>query len=285
MKRVWLLVTVISIAAALGALLVAVRSKPVPLDPVSGKRIISLAPSLTETLFALGVGDQLVGVTSYCNYPAEAKAIEKVGDFINPSLEKIVSLRPDLILAEHWSSSKISKRLSQLGLEVVETTSPSSIDQVYELIRQVGEATGRNREADKRIAEMKERIAAARLRAARFRFRPSIYVEIDPPSWTVGRRSYTSEAILIAGGRNLFDDVNRPSLLVSKEMVLQKDPDVILSFVAKADEIRARPGWADLRAVREGRIIDDFNRDLLSRGTFRLVEGIEQLQQRLEGMQ
>ncbi len=249
------------------------------------QRIVSLAPNLTETLFELGAGDEVVGVTSYCNYPPEAQTREKVGDFINPSLEKIVSLQPDLILLENWSSSKVSRRLSQLDLRVFQTISPASIEQVYQLIAQVGEATGRRQEAADLVARMRGRIEAAKQRASRFRYHPSVYVEIDPPSWTVGRRSYTSEAVTIAGGRNLFDDVDRPSLLVSKEKVLEKNPDVILSFAVKAAEIKARPAWAEIKAVRQGRIIDDFNRDLLSRGTFRLVEGIEQLQERLERMQ
>jgi len=285
MKRTPLIVALITILLA-GAALLALRSRSAPSAPrVSGQRIVSLAPNLTETVFALGAGDEVVGVTSYCNYPAEAKTREKVGDFINPSLEKIVSLQPDLILLEKWSSSKVSRRLSQLDLRVCETISPTSVHQVYELIVQVGEATGRRREAANLVTQMRRRIEAAREKSSRFQHHPSVYVEIDPPSWTIGRRSYTSEAVAIAGGRNLFDDTDRPSLLVSKEKVLEKNPDVILSFAVKAAEIKARPGWAELKAVKQGRIIDDFNRDLLSRGTFRLIEGIEKLQERLETMQ
>ncbi len=284
MKRTPLIVALIALVA-IGAALLAIRSRPAPPVRSAGRRIVSLAPNLTETLFALGAGDEVVGVTSYCNYPPAAQTREKVGDFINPSLEKIVSLRPDLILLEKWSSSKVSRRLSQLDLRVFETISPVSIQQVYELIGQVGEATGRRREATDLAALMRRRIETAKQRSIRFRNHPSVYVEIDPPSWTVGRRSYTSEAIAIAGGRNLFDDIDRPSLLVSKEKVLEKNPDVILSFTVKAAEIKARPGWGDIKAVKEGRIIDDFNRDLLSRGTFRLVEGIEKLQEKLERFQ
>jgi len=284
MKRTPLIVALIALIA-LGAVLLALRSRPRPPVASAGHRIVSLAPNLTETLFALGAGNEVVGVTSYCNYPPEARTREKVGDFINPSLEKIVSLQPDLILLEKWSSSKVSRRLSQLDLRVFETISPVSIPQVYELIGQVGEATGRRREATDLAALMRRRIETAKQRSSGFRNHPSVYVEIDPPSWTVGRRSYTSEAITIAGGRNLFDDVDRPSLLVSKEKILEKNPDVILSFTEKAAEIRARPGWGEIKAVKEGRIIDDFNRDLLSRGTFRLVEGIEKLQEKLEEFQ
>jgi iron complex transport system substrate-binding protein len=261
------------------------KNAPVASGGSGEPRIVSLAPNLTETVFALGAGDQLVGVTSFCNFPPAAPQKENVGDFINPSVEKIISLEPDFVLAERWTSSKVSTRLSQLGIRVVETASPASFAEVYQVIEQVGETTGREEQARELLRDMKARVEAVRKRSRAFAYRPLVYVEIDPPSWTVGKNSYTSEAVFLAGGQNLFDDLNRPAVLVSKEKVLEKQPDVILSFAVKADEIRARAGWDQLPAVRNGRIIDDLNRDLLSRGTYRLIEGVEQLAGRLESMQ
>ncbi len=240
-------------------------------------RIVSLSPTLTETVFDLGAGNLLVGVTSYCTYPADARRIEKVGDFINPNTEKIVSLRPTLVLAQRWTSSRIVPKLSTMGLRVVEIVSPASIQEIDLLIRQVGEALGRNEEAGRLIEQMHGRMAAIQRRAKRSQYRPSVYLEIDPPSWTIGRRSFTSEAITLAGGRNLFDDMNIASLLASKEEIVRRNPDLIIAFSALRSEIAARPGWNSIRAVQEGRVVDDFDRDLLSRGSFRLVEGIEQL--------
>ena len=92
-------------------------------------RIISLAPNLTEILFELGLGDQIVGVTNYCTYPPEALEKEKVGGFINPNLEKIVSLEPDLVVSEHWPSSKTVPRLREFGLQVSEVISPRSFEE------------------------------------------------------------------------------------------------------------------------------------------------------------
>src|SRR5258705_13701535 len=97
----------------------------------AAKRIISLAPNLTETLFALGAGSEVVGVTTFCKYPPEAARIEKVGNFLNPNYEKIVDLKPTLILAEQWPSSKTAVRLKQLRLPLVETLSPRSFDEIY----------------------------------------------------------------------------------------------------------------------------------------------------------
>jgi iron complex transport system substrate-binding protein len=278
-----IILTAVLITVALGAL-VWRRTDLGQGKPHSGLRLVSLAPNITETLFALGAGDEVVGVTNYCNYPPAALTKPKVGDFVNPSIETIVALKPDLVLMEYWRSSKTARRLAQLGIPFTETVSPMSLQEVYQLIDQVGKSVRREAEAERLIAKMKRRIEAVRARTSRFPYHPSVYVEIDPPSWTVGKGSYTSEAIALAGGRNLFDDLDRPASLVSKEEVVKRDPDVILSFWAKADQIRSRPGWESIKAVREGRIIDDFNRDLLSRGSPRLVEGIERLADRLEAL-
>jgi iron complex transport system substrate-binding protein len=279
------LLMLVGILALAGVLVLYPGSRPGPSGGTDDVRIVSLAPNLTETLFALGAGEQVVGVTSYCNFPLQARTKENVGDFVNPSVEKIVNLEPGFVLAERWSSSKVSTRLSQLGITVVETLSPTSFLEVYEVIEQVGKTIGREEQARRLLEDMKARVETVRKRSGAFGYRPRVYVEIDPPSWTVGKKSYTSEAVYLAGGRNVFDDFNRPAILVSKETVLEKQPDVILSFAAKADEIRARPGWDQLPAVRNDRIIDDLNRDLLSRGTYRLVEGLEELAERLESMQ
>jgi iron complex transport system substrate-binding protein len=227
----------------------------------------------------------LVGVTRYCNYPPEAHAKEQIGDLMSPNLEKIVSLQPDLVLAERWTSSRVVPRLRRFGVRVVETVSPSSIAQVGELIRTVGAAIGKQAEADELVRRIDQRVKQVEARSARLERHPLVYVEIDPPAWTVGRNSYTSEAIRLAGGRNLFDDVARPSIQVSKEEIIRRNPEVILSFAASADEIGRRPGWSSIRAVQHGCVIDDFNRDLLSRGTYRLVEGIEELERRFEQLQ
>jgi len=252
------------------------RPDPAPLDQ-DEIRIVSLSPTLTETVFDLGAGHLIVGVTSYCDYPAEALRIERIGDFINPNTEKIVSLRPTAVLAERWTSSRIVPKLSAMGLRVVETISPASIEEIDLLITQVGETLDRSAEAQRLIGQMHDRMAAIQRRAMRTGYRPSVYLEIDPPSWTVGRRSYTSQAIALAGGRNLFDDIEIASLLASKEEIVRRNPDLIIAFSARRSEVAARPGWGAIRAVQQGQIVDNFDRNLLSRGTFRLVQGIEQL--------
>ena len=230
-------------------------------------RIVSLAPSLTEIVFELGAGGQLVGVTTYCTFPPEAHEKEKIGDFINPNLERIVSLEPELVLAERWTSSKTVSRLRELGLHVLETPTPKSFQEICLVIREVGEALGQPVRSRALIESMQDRVRAIEERSKRFSRRPTLYVEIDLPSWTVGRDSFISEAISLCGARNIFEDIRRPALQASKETIIKRNPEMILSFTASASQIRQRPGWSRIRAVRDGNVIDNLNRNLLSHGT------------------
>ncbi|HEY2932395.1 MAG TPA: cobalamin-binding protein [Acidobacteriota bacterium] len=252
--------------------------KPGPHDT---HRIVSMAPSLTEALFALQSGSQVVGVTNYCTYPPEALQKEKIGDFINPSIEKIVSLNPTLVLAERWSSSKVVSRLRKLGLNVVETISPLSLPEIYQQIAEVGQATGKSKLADSLIQEMRKQVEEIRRRGENLPRRPTVYVEIDVPSWTVGRNSFITDAISVCGGNNIFGDVARPALQASVETILDRNPEIILTFQATAAEIRHRPGWSNLRAVRNGNVIDDLKPNRRFNGSLRLVEGLRDFQERI----
>jgi cobalamin transport system substrate-binding protein len=249
------------------------------------QRFISLSPTLTEILFELGAGKELVAVTTYCVYPEEAKAKEKIGDFVNPNFEKIVGLRPDVIFAETWSSSKIVSRLRGSGLKVTEIKSPRSLDEIYLAILQVGQGLGKESRANETVERMKRRIQAIRARADQMKFHPSIYIEIDLPSWTVGRASYTSEAVEICGAQNIFNDVDKPALQASKETIIERNPDVILTFDSNSEEFRLRPGWEKISAIQKGWVIADVGRNMLSHGNHRLVDGMEQLQSRLLELQ
>jgi iron complex transport system substrate-binding protein len=249
------------------------------------QRLVSLSPTLTEILFELGAGNDVVAVTTYCVYPEEAKSKEKIGDFVNPNFEKIVGLSPDVLFAETWSTSKIVSRLRASGLNVQEVRSPRSVEEIYQTILQVGEGLGRQERARATVAGMKRRIESLRARAAAMEFHPALYVEIDRPSWTVGRTSYTSEAIEICGARNIFSDVDKPALQASKEAIIERNPDVILTFDSDPEEFRRRPGWENISAIRKGWVIADVGRNMLSHGSHRLVDGMEQLQRRLLELQ
>jgi len=275
----------VGIAALTFLVLLGIQSiRSVSLDePSQGddQRIVSLAPNLTEILFELGLGDQIVGVTNFATYPPEALEKEKVGGFINPNLEKIVSLKPDLVVSEQWPSSKTVPRLREFGLQVLEVVSPRSFEEIYQVIRGVGEAVNRSQGAEELIHRMEQRLEGVQARASRLGRSPSVYVEIDLPSWTIGKQSFITEALLLCGAHNLFDDVDKRSFQASKEMIVDRNPDVILAYTVAAPTISQRLGWDGIQAVQDGRIVDDLDRSLLSHGNHRLVEGMEQLQARL----
>ena len=244
-------------------------------------RIVSLVPNLTEILFELGVGEQVVGVTKYFTDSSQGQGKEVIGDFLNPNLEKIVSLKPSLVIAEHWPSSRTVPRLREYGLPVLETLSPTSLEEIYQVIREVGKVVDRSQPAEALIKNMKERLRVVKERAAQLSERPSVYIEVDLPTWTIGKRSFITEAFHLCGARNLFDDVEKRALQASKETIIARNPDIILTYTVSASLISQRPGWDQIKAVQNGRILDDFDRDLLSHGNHRLIEGMEKLQARI----
>ncbi|MEE8460890.1 MAG: ABC transporter substrate-binding protein, partial [Acidobacteriota bacterium] len=244
-------------------------------------RIVSLAPNLTEILFELGVGEQVVGVTKYFSDSSQGQQIEEIGDFFNPNLEKIISLKPTLVIAEHWPSSRTVPRLKEFGLPVLETISPTSLEEIYQIIREVGKVVDRSQPAETLIQSMKERLRVVKERALQLSDRPSVYIEVDLPTWTIGKRSFITEAFHLCGARNLFDDVEKRALQASKETIIARNPDIILTYTVSASLISQRPGWDQIKAVQNGRILDDFDRALLSHGNHRLIEGMEKFQARI----
>lgn len=262
----------------------AARRAPAPSSqsfPQEDVRIVSLAPNLTEILFELGVGEQVVGVTKYFTDSSREQQIEEIGDFFNPNLEKIVSLKPSLVIAEHWPSSRTVPRLREFGLPVLETISPTSLEEIYQIIREVGKVVDRSQPAEALIQSMKKRLRVVKERAVQLSDRPSIYIEVDLPTWTIGKRSFITEAFHLCGARNLFDDVDKRALQASKETIIDRNPDIILTYTVSASLISQRPGWDQIKAVQNGRILDDFDRDLLSHGNHRLIEGMEKFQARI----
>lgn len=277
-KFVGAVLLILLILFALQASRRAPSSQSVPQEDV---RIVSLAPNLTEILFELGVGEQVVGVTKYFSDSSQGQQKEEIGDFFNPNLEKIVSLKPTLVIAEHWPSSRTVPRLKEFGLPVLETISPTSLEEIYQIIREVGKVVDRSQPAETLIQSMKERLRVVKERAVQLSDRPSVYIEVDLPTWTIGKRSFITEAFYLCGARNLFDDVEKRALQASKETIIARNPDIILTYTVSASLISQRPGWDQIKAVQNGRILDDFDRALLSHGNHRLIEGMEKFQARI----
>lgn len=249
------------------------------------QRIVSLAPSHTEILFAIGAGEQVVGVTSYCSYPQEAQSREQVGGFSAEtiSVEKIVALEPDLVLSAGKIHETVSEALERAGITVY-AVDAETFDKVYASIEALGRMTGHSEEATNLVAHMKERVAAVESVVAGIpaEERPTVFWETwDDPLMTAGPTTFAGQMIEKAGGVNLFTDVTKPYAEISIEEVIQRNPDVIMGPDTHGedlttDQIATRPGWETVKAVQDGRIYV-FDGDITSRAGPRIVDGLEMI--------
>jgi iron complex transport system substrate-binding protein len=247
------------------------------------QRIVSLVPSNTEILFAVGAGKQVVGVTEYCDYPPEAQTREKIGGFSAKtiSVEKIVALEPDLVFSAGEIQQSVIEALEQAEIPVFALDS-EGLEGVYNDIQTVGRLTGHEGEAAKVVAEMQARVAAVTEKSQRIPEdkRPAVFYEVwHEPLMTAGPTTFIGELIELAGGKNIFADVSEEYPQVSAETVVQRDPDVILGPDSHGEEltvekIKARPGWEDISAVQKGRIYL-VNGDIVSRSGPRLADALE----------
>jgi iron complex transport system substrate-binding protein len=204
------------------------------------KRIVSTAPSITELLYALGIGDRVVGVDRFSRYPADALKKPKIGDYANPNLEAIAALRPDLVIIP-TNPVKLAERLGTLRLKVLEIDQ-ESIAKLYESFRIVGQATGATGQAERLAATVRAQLEAVRARAAPLKKTRMMFVVGRTPNRldgliVVGQASYLNEIIALAGGENVFRDAVASYPGVSLEEVLARNPDVIVDMGEMADTI------------------------------------------------
>ena len=244
--------------------------------------IVSLAPSLTEMIFAIGAGNQLVGRTSACDWPAAAAKVPVVGAFGRPSLEMLASIHPDLVVDVDLADEEMGKKISALGIQR-ESITCKSPDDIPATLRKLGKLTGHTREADSLALSLSKGLAMFKETAQNLKSKKSVYLEIwNDPFWTGGKGSYTSALIAYAGGRNIGDVVNKDYFEISQEWVIEKSPDVIACmYMAKkssaVDNVMNRPGWSTISAVRHRQVYDRFDNSLFLRPGPRVLEGIAQL--------
>jgi iron complex transport system substrate-binding protein len=244
------------------------------------QRIISLAPALTEMLFSLGLDDRIVGVTDYCNYPPAAMTKPRVGG-LNPNLEKIISLHPDLIVAVAGIYQNQSlARFEQFHVPYF-TVDPSSIEKIFETIFVLGKITGTEETAAEEVRQLRNRLNAVQQKDFAESRPRLLYVVDEEPLISVGKGSYLDDLIRAAGGVNITGGLEKAYPVVSMEYVIQQDPQVII-LAMDADQILTDQEkqhwsrWSSLSAVRDGKIYK-VNRDLLNRPGPRILDGIEEL--------
>jgi iron complex transport system substrate-binding protein len=250
--------------------------------PTGKPVIVSLAPSLTEMIFAIGAGDQLVGRTSACDWPVAASKVPVVGAFGRPSLELLAAIHPDLVVDVDLADEEMGKKISALGIRR-ENIACKSPDDIPAALRKLGKLTGHTREADSLALSISEGLAMFKTKAENQKSKKSVYLEIwDDPFWTGGKGSYTSALIAYAGGQNIGDVVAKEYFEISQEWVIKKNPEVIACMymsknLSAASKLMERPGWSSVAAVQHHQVYDQFDNNLFLRPGPRVLEGIAQL--------
>ena len=251
------------------------------------KRIVSMAPSVTEMLFAIGLDEEIVGVTNFCDYPDTARKKPKIGGYYDPNIEAVLSLAPDLIVAtpDGYSKERVEK-LDQAGISVF-LVNPQKIDEVLEAMLTLGEVTGKGNAAKQVVGNLSARVNAVRAKVSSIPLeeRPKVFYEIGhDPLITAGPGTFVDNLISAAGGINIASDAPTDWPRYSVEAVIMKEPDIIITAPhvspGENDATEIRSGvWQKYRtmpAVRNGRIYP-VDSDILLRAGPRIVDGLEKL--------
>lgn len=239
------------------------------------QRIISAAPSLTEILFALGLGDRVVAVDTDSDYPAAATRKERIGSGLAPSFERIAALQPDLVLLWDASAQAVQQKLTRLGITAA-VFSPQSFADVYACITTLGRLTGTESTAAAVVESMRKKVTLVTSTVSKARTRPVVLYEVWPnPLYTAGPGSLAHEMIELAGGRNLAADAKSPWPMYNLETAIAHNPEVILTPFDKEQSVVSlnKALWAQVSAVRNGRVCK-VDQNLISRPGPRLADGL-----------
>lgn len=253
--------------------------------PAPAQKIVSMAPSNTEILFAIGAGHQVIGRDSFSDYPEEAKKVEEVGGLTGTyNLEKIASLQPDLVLLAGINSPELVDSLEKLNLTVFYLENPKDFDGLFKNIETVGALTGRQDQARSLVDGMKAKVAEIEAQMKSVDQTLKVYYEIDGSDptrpWTTGPGTYMDLMIQTVHGENIGKNLSSEWAQISQEEILLQNPDVILLgdgvYGITAEMVAARPGWSEITAVKNGRV-EMFDDNLVSRPGPRMVDGLEML--------
>ena len=238
-------------------------------------RIVSMSPGNTEILFAIGLDKEIVGVTSFDDYPEKAKSKAKIGGFSTPNVEKIISLKPDLVVATGGIQTPIRKRLSEAKLEIY-TSDAKTVNGVLTDILKLGNLTGKKVQAKKLVNKLRERIKAVKKRLPKSR--KKVFFEIyGQPLTTAAKGTFVNDLIRLAGGINVAGKQNQAYPQYSLEQLINDNPDVYFvgsGSMSKPEEINKRFGWNILKAVKNKKVyvVDE---NLFLRPGPRLIDGLE----------
>jgi iron complex transport system substrate-binding protein len=250
------------------------------------RKIVSLSPSNTEILFALGAGDKVVGITSFCDYPEEAKKIERMGDYEGPNIELIRKAQPDVVLAGYVQEETV-KMLEKMGIPVI-ISEAESFEAIYHSISLIGEITGTETEAEKIIKGMKDKIAEIQAKI-KDKEKPRVfYVVWKDPLTTAGSRTFINDVIKAAGGINVAEKVESWAIYSAEEMI-KDNPDMLIAALHSTDEGMTREDlsrdriFSMLECVKQGKVYVMPDDNIISRPGPRIVLAIEDMARVLYG--
>lgn len=249
------------------------------------RRIVSLGPAATETLFAVGAGSQVVGRTDFCNYPPEAASVASIGGFDGKtfSLETVIALKPDLVCLYSVMHDHLVEPLKKLGIAVY-VSDANSVDDVISEITDIGRITGHETEADSVTAKIKTALlkceGAVSQRSANGKKDVKVYWEVwNAPFMSAGSASFIHDVIEKAGGINIFRDTSESYPVISEESIIARKPDVIIipsDMGYTAADIYNRSSWSSIPAVKNRKVFD-INSDIASRSGPRIYIALEQI--------
>lgn len=241
------------------------------------KNVVSIAPNITEIIYAIGAGSKLVGRTDYCDYPEEAKKVKSIGGLTDPNIEKIVELKPDLVIASTHFKPEVEKKLKDMGIKVAVIYSETNFDSVYKNISDIGLLLNVKQGSDKVVSDMKTKIDMVQSKVKNLN-KPSLFyfVSYGKSLNTAGKDTFIGKMIEMAGAKNAADDVTGWSY--SLEKLVEKSPEVLVcskNYDAKKG-IQNANGYKDLKAVKEDKLYEIDN-NLLDRQGPRLADGLLEL--------
>ncbi|WHY79668.1 ABC transporter substrate-binding protein [Neobacillus sp. WH10] len=248
------------------------------------EKIVSLMPSNTEIAYSLGLGKEVVGVSDFDNYPEDVLKKEKVGGQ-DINLEKIISLKPNLVLAHASSAHNSTEGLQQLkdaGISVLVVNDAENFDQVYDSIRMIGKATGETKKADEIIKGMKDDLAKIIAKTKDIKMKKKVFVEVSPAPeiYTSGKNTFMDEMLSVINAENIAND-QEGWVKIDQEAMIKRNPDVVITtygYYVKnpTEQVLSRQGWESVNAVKNKQVID-VDSDRVTRSGPRIVEGVEEL--------
>ncbi|MCF8010221.1 MAG: cobalamin-binding protein [Clostridiales bacterium] len=245
------------------------------------QRIVSLAPANTENLFSLGLGDKIVGVTRFCNYPPEAKEKPVIGGFSKPNAELVVAANPDLVVATNRHKEFINQ-LESSGIKVI-SIEGYELTKILDNIKLIGKITGKSKKAEELVSDMQKRIdrVVVKVKNLSQEEKPSVYFEIWPdPLTTGGAKSLLNNLIETAGGKNIVGDVEKDWVTLNPEVLLAENPKVVIishhgASKKTLSQVKAREGWKRIEAIKNNRVYYIEDKDIVHLAGPRIVDGLE----------